>query len=616
MNRTPFHRGMRAAAVAVVLSIAACAAPAAVGGQDDSELFALTRVHTIHLRLSAAAWNTMQPTRAPRFAPRPQQPPAATVPAARSAGEGERLPPGPFGLQYAWVRAAIEFNGEALEDVGVRCKGNSSFVLAGASPRKPFKIDFNRFRPGRKFHGVANLNLNNAAIDPSQMREALSLAVFRDAGVPAPRSAFAMVYLTVEGVYDREFLGLYTIIEEVDRAFLKSRFGESSGLLLKPEGVRGMPYLGDDANLWADRYNPRTSVRPEHAARFVEFLELLNRADDDAFRARIAEYVDIDAFLRYLAANALMSNMDSPLCTGHNYYLYLCERDGRLRWIPWDLNLSFGSFTWTGTIPQLMDLSLSRPHLPPNRLIDRLLAIEDVRREYQRLLKEFTAAFFNARSLSHRVESIRPLLRQVEQIARQLGKTGSPATMPARGPFIVVPDLEAFIAGRLKSVQSQLAGASAGYMPGVAPDSPLARAWFDERNEAQVRANFAAILRAADTNADNRLFPDELLAAAGALWKHLDPAGAGRVDLWTIQRALARLLPLPPVVVEPGPGLVWGRALFALADADGDGALTREEWTRSVLRAFRDADHNGDAALDQKELYDALMNLAAPAARK
>ena len=39
----------------------------------------------------------------------------------------------------------------------------------------------------------------------------------RAAGVPAPRTAYAEVTLTVPGKFDREYLGLYTVIEQVDK---------------------------------------------------------------------------------------------------------------------------------------------------------------------------------------------------------------------------------------------------------------------------------------------------------------------------------------------------------------------------------------------------------------
>ena len=331
------------------------------------DLFGETRLHTIHVHLSADAWQQMQPTWGARFAPDGDSPPPTTAPAGSA-----RLGPSPFGYRFAYARANIEFDGESIADVAVRCKGNSSYAL-GIGARRPYKLDFKRFAPGRAFRGVTTLNLHNATLDPSHVREALSYAVFRDAGVPAPRTAFALYYLTVDGRYDREFLGLYTLVEQVDKAFLKAQFSSSAGLLLKPEGLVGLPWLGPAWPAYERRYSPKSAVHEGHAKRLVEFVALVQRADDAAFRQQIGAYLDVDEFLRYLAANALLVNLDSLLVTGHNYYLYLNPKDGRFRIIPWDLNLSFGSFNWVGTNEQLIDLSVARPHVPANRLIDRIL---------------------------------------------------------------------------------------------------------------------------------------------------------------------------------------------------------------------------------------------------
>ena len=92
----------------------------------------------------------------------------------------------------------------------------------------------------------------SGAIDPSKAREALAFALFREAGVPAPRTALAEVTLSVPGRHEKAYLGLYTLVEPVDRAFLKERFcfgpascqktrSNSSGLTGPPSKSRMRP---------------------------------------------------------------------------------------------------------------------------------------------------------------------------------------------------------------------------------------------------------------------------------------------------------------------------------------------------------------------------------------
>ena len=113
-----------------------------------------------------------------------------------------------FGGDFEYVRANAILAGEALENVGLRYKGNSSFSTARGIPKKSFKIDLNRFVKRQKFLGLTKLNLNNNVLDPSQIREALAYRLWRKLELPGSRTAFARVTLTVPGRHDKKVLGL------------------------------------------------------------------------------------------------------------------------------------------------------------------------------------------------------------------------------------------------------------------------------------------------------------------------------------------------------------------------------------------------------------------------
>ena len=90
----------------------------------------------------------------------------------------------------------------------------------------------------------------------------LAFALFREAGLPAPRTALAEVTLTVPGSHDKAYLGLYTLVEPMDRAFLKHRFQTDKGLLVRPQGLRGLDFLGDD---WDEIPGPVPAAGRAHA---------------------------------------------------------------------------------------------------------------------------------------------------------------------------------------------------------------------------------------------------------------------------------------------------------------------------------------------------------------
>ena len=87
--------------------------------------------------------------------------------------------------------------------VAMRYKGNSSLTTAIATEngKVPFRLDFNRFAKadpataGQRFHGFEEMTFSSNFADDSMLREVLGNEIFRDRGVPAPRSAFYRIYV-------------------------------------------------------------------------------------------------------------------------------------------------------------------------------------------------------------------------------------------------------------------------------------------------------------------------------------------------------------------------------------------------------------------------------------
>src|SRR5687767_1528244 len=214
----PVNRAMTPHGLSAVVTFSLCALIACRTAAHD--LFNDT-LHTIQIQTSADLWKLMEPGAGAQFRR------ATTNPAAT---QSVALRTGPAGESFAYVKADVVFDGRHLKSVGVRFKGNLSHSVSSGTPRRPMKLDFERFADGRRFAKLATINLNNQALDTTQAREALAFELFRDAAVPAPRTAYALVRLKVPGLFDNEFLGLYTLIEEVDREFLKRHFKSPHGL--------------------------------------------------------------------------------------------------------------------------------------------------------------------------------------------------------------------------------------------------------------------------------------------------------------------------------------------------------------------------------------------------
>src|SRR4051812_48757932 len=104
---------MRKIIILIVLCYCGTIAHAeATAPRSPEDVFSSTRVHTIHLRISADGWKMLQPGAAtPRRSKR--------APATTQAVDAEdvRLRPGAAWARYAYVRASIEFNGEHVADL-------------------------------------------------------------------------------------------------------------------------------------------------------------------------------------------------------------------------------------------------------------------------------------------------------------------------------------------------------------------------------------------------------------------------------------------------------------------------------------------------------------------
>lgn len=86
---------------------------------------------------------------------------------------------------------------------------------------------------------------------------------------------------------------------------------------------------------------------------------LKNICADDADSESLAESMDVDNILRYMAVQTFVVNLDSLSGSmAHNYYLY--ENDGKLNLIPWDYNLAFGGFQ-AGSASETINFPIDTP---------------------------------------------------------------------------------------------------------------------------------------------------------------------------------------------------------------------------------------------------------------
>lgn len=226
-----------------------------------------------------------------------------------------------------------------VRNVGIRSRGTGS--RSGVKPA--LRVDFDRYATAQTFLGLKSVVLRNNTQDASNLHERLSMLLFRRMSLPAPREAHTRLFV------NNEYVGLYTIVESVDKAFLKRAFGEDDGYLFKYDyPVAAQPYRfeyrGSDPGLYVPLpFKPETheaDPRPE----FIEQLVwTINETNDAVFRTAIAEYLDLPQFVRYLAVQNFLADIDGFLgdWAMNNFYFYRFDNQKRFTFIAWDSSEAF-----------------------------------------------------------------------------------------------------------------------------------------------------------------------------------------------------------------------------------------------------------------------------------
>ena len=279
-----------------------------VGDQvvDDGWIFSRDRVHSLEIELPPESWDGLQ------AAPR------------------------------EYVPADIVFDGFEVEDVGMRLRGKlGSFRTLDGKPK--IRLDFNRYLPGRQFHGLEALSLNASLTDCSYVKEPLVYTLFEAMGVRTSRAAFVRVT-----VNDMDY-GLYVLVETQDDRLLDRHWGDFAGNLYDGKYV-----------LWADGSYTLLDFGEGHDTLFeLEEGEDVGHADiraiSEAYLAgdgagaildRTAVLLDWDNLHRVWAVSQYVGQNDGYALNKNNYRIHFRASDGRAEMVPWDFDHSFYEDHW------------------------------------------------------------------------------------------------------------------------------------------------------------------------------------------------------------------------------------------------------------------------------
>lgn len=230
-------------------------------------------------------------------------------------------------------------------------------------------------------------------------------------------------------------------------------------------GGSDLVYTDEESDSYNDIFdNASFDITKEDEQRVIEALQKLNAGEE------LEKYVDVDACLRYFAAQTFIVNMDSYYSNlKHNYYLY--EQEGQLTILPWDLNLAFGGFQSTDAteaVNNAIDTPMGGGLEEDRPLFSKLMEVAEYKELYHNYLNEITEGYVNSGLFTSTLSEIKAV------IAPYVDKDTT-AFYSYQEFEEAIETLETFVLLRAESVDKQLEGS----IPAVSEERTLDTALVD-----------------------------------------------------------------------------------------------------------------------------------------
>jgi len=238
-----------------------------------------------------------------------------------------------------YTPTTVVVNGEVYREVGVKLKGAAG-SFRHVDDRPAMTLHFSKWAKDQRLFGLRRLHLNNSVQDASRMNEYLGSELFRSAGVPTPRVAWATVRIN-----ERE-LGLYVLKEAFETEFLRIFFDSEKGNLYEGGFVRDI-----------EQDMVRESGKgPDDGSDMRALCAAMREKDTTNRWERLCQVMDVDKFVTYAALSVMLADWDGYPLNRNNYRIYFRPRDGRAVFMPHGMDQLFQrsdmemDASWGGTL--------------------------------------------------------------------------------------------------------------------------------------------------------------------------------------------------------------------------------------------------------------------------
>lgn len=249
------------------------------------------------------------------------------------------------------INATMTYDETIFSDVGVRFRGNTSYMMIGNSPKKSFKVEMDFTDENQELFGYKSLKFNNAHQDPTFMREVLYGNMAKKY-MPIAKGNYIHLYL------NNEDWGIYPNIQSIDKTFLKEWFLSNDGARFRAttdnnggggggggpnwgDGTAALNDLGTNITTYQNYYSLKSSDITDSWQKLVDVCQVLDNATSSNKETTLAK-LDVDKALWFLAAENIFTDDDSYIMKGKmDYMIYYEPETDRVGPLEYDGNSTF-----------------------------------------------------------------------------------------------------------------------------------------------------------------------------------------------------------------------------------------------------------------------------------
>lgn len=300
---------------------------------------------------------------------------------------------------------------EVRYNVGVRNRGH------GTRQSNPNNYHIN-IPEDRLWKGTAGLNLNSQYA----YSQVIGSAVMRESGVVMPDSRAVQVRVNSTNLMslslpDNNSFGSYAANEQYNNDFIKRAFpldpdgnsyrGIRDQVLCVPSlgGVADLRWRGTDWLSYTNAYFKQNNFVANDWSDLIELIGVLNVTNGTtavSYVRDVERVIDVEQWMRYMAANTLLDNNETALANGvgDDYALYRGAIDQRFQALPYDLDTVLGRGL-TSVTPR--DGLFRMTNLPT---MDRLMKTPEFAPIYFAKLKELAETVFASEKMDPLIDQL------------------------------------------------------------------------------------------------------------------------------------------------------------------------------------------------------------------